>query len=87
MGPLTASELESLGIRTVEKLQALGWEEAFLRWVEAYPERLNLNAAAGLVAAEIGVSWRELGEKEKALARSVVDRVRREWGLHARRRR
>jgi hypothetical protein len=85
MGPLTAAELESLGVSTIESLQALGWEEAFLRWVEAYPERLNVNAAVGLVAAELDVSWRTLSEKDKERARALVRRVRGEWGMSRRR--
>lgn len=76
MGPTTASELESIGIDTVEKLCALGWEEAFVRWIEAYPERLNLNAATGLVAATLGVSYLALSAQEKARARALCDGLR-----------
>ena len=81
MGPLTGAEIASLGIDTVERLVALGWEEVFVRWIEAHPERLNVNAAVGLVAAELGVSWLKLPAKEKALARAKVEAVRREWGV------
>jgi hypothetical protein len=89
MGPITAAELESLGIDSVERLQVLGCEQAFLRWVEAYPARLNVNAAVGLVAAELGVSWLNLGARDRARAVKMVNEVRREWGLSmvARRRR
>jgi hypothetical protein len=84
MGPLTASELATIGIDTVERLVAMGWEEAFDRWVEAYPERLNVNAAVGLLAAENGVSWLKLNGSDKARARAKVDRIRAEWGLEPR---
>jgi hypothetical protein len=87
MGPITASELASVGITTVERLVAMGWEEALVRWVEAYPERLNVNAAAGLLAAEIGVSWLKLTAAEKALAHAKVEGIRMEWGLGPRSRR
>lgn len=84
LGPITAPELVTIGIETVERLAALGWQEAFVQWVEAYPERLNVNAAVGLAAAELGVSWLKLPAAEKARARALVDAIRAEWGLKGR---
>jgi hypothetical protein len=80
-GPITSGELASIGLETVEAVAALGWEEAFVRWVEAYPERLNVNAAVGLVAVVRGVSWLHVTPNDKARARSLVDALRRERGL------
>ncbi len=41
IGIITGSELRTLGIDTIEKLKILGWEKAFLKWVNHYPERLH----------------------------------------------
>jgi hypothetical protein len=80
MGPITAAELVSIGIDTVEKVREMGWPEAFLLWIEAYPERLNVNAAVGLAAAEEGVSWKSLSPSEQERARTVVTNLRRARG-------
>jgi hypothetical protein len=77
MGPITSGELVSLGIDSVERLREMGWEEAFLRWIEAYPERLNVNAAVGLAAASEGMSWLKLSQREKDRARTLVAALRR----------
>lgn len=78
MGPITQAELESIGLGSTEKIRALGWQEVFLRWIEAYPERLNLNAAYGLVAVEEGVDWRLLSDSQKQRARALVTSLRRQ---------
>jgi hypothetical protein len=49
IGPLGASELRSIGNETVEDLRSVGWQEAFVQLFEAYPERLELNAATALI--------------------------------------
>ncbi len=59
----------------------MGWEEAFIRWVEAYPKQLNLNAAVGLIAKAEGLSWLKVHAADKERARLLVDALRRERGL------
>jgi uncharacterized protein YjeT (DUF2065 family) len=81
MGPLTAAELATLGIVSVERVVALGWREVFARWVEAYPHRLNANAAVGLIAVVEGISWMRVPAARRAHAREVVDALRRAMGL------
>lgn len=76
MGPLTASELESLGVNTLEQVIDQGWEEIFLKWIEAYPERLNLNAAVGLIAIVEGVHWQKVSVREKERARTMIENRR-----------
>ena len=80
IGPICSAELSSIGIDTVEKLQDLGWEEVFLRWIEAYPERINLNAATGLIGAEEEIDWRSVTPLKKAKARALVERLRKLQG-------
>jgi hypothetical protein len=81
VGLITSGELASIGLGVVEAITAMGWEEAFVRWVEAYPERLNVNAAVGLIAAVRRVPWLDVDDADKAHARSLVDALRRERGM------
>lgn len=77
LGPTCGPELASLGIDTVEDLRELGWEEACIRWCEAFPLRLNLNAFYGIVAAIEGVDWRDLDVGWKTRIRALRDRLAR----------
>ena len=78
---ITEVELESLGLGSSARIATMGWEAAFIRWVEAYPERLNLNAAVGLIAKAKGTSWLKVRVTDKERARALVDALRRERGL------
>ena len=79
-GPVCSPELRAVGIRSVEDIRALGWEEAYLRWVARFPTRVNVNAAVGMIAAELGVPWLKVGADEKEQARRVVARLRKGRG-------
>lgn len=76
-GPVCTPELRAVGIHSAEDIRELGWEEAYLRWIERFPARINVNAAYGMLAAERGISWLELTASDKAQARSFVQRLRR----------
>ncbi|MFN7925500.1 MAG: TfoX/Sxy family DNA transformation protein [Bryobacteraceae bacterium] len=75
-GPVCSPELRAVGIDSVDRIRELGWEEAFLRWVEAFPSRINVNAAVGMIAAEKGVPWQAIAGTEKEVARKMVARLR-----------
>ena len=45
---MSARGLAAVGIRSIEQLVNLGWEQAFVRLVRAYPNRRNLNMALAL---------------------------------------
>lgn len=77
LGPTCDPELASLGIHTLDDLRELGWEEACVRWAEAYPLRLNVNAFVGVIAAVEGVDWRRLDDGWKRRARALRDRLAR----------
>lgn len=87
LGPTCGPELASIGVETVDHLRELGWEEACIRWSEAYPLRLNVNAFSGIVAAIEGVDWRELDAGWKARIRALKARLisERPGGLPVRR--
>ena len=60
IGFISGGELRSIGIDTLEKLQDLGWEEAFAKICELYPHRVNLNMLKALMGAIEGKSLRQL---------------------------
>lgn len=69
-------ELHAVGIRSDEQIREMGWEECFLRWIELFPHRINVNAAIGAIAAEQGIDWRNVSEQDRRLARALVARLR-----------
>jgi hypothetical protein len=80
LGPTCDPELASIGIHTLDDLRDLGWEEACIRWAEAYPLRLNVNAFYGIVAAIEGVDWRDLDQGWRARIRALKARLARDLG-------
>jgi hypothetical protein len=79
-GPVTLPEYAALGLTTVDQLERLGAEEVCRRYVERFPERLNVNAVVGVVATLEGVPWTRVSPGGKALARRIVDDLRAEFG-------
>jgi uncharacterized protein YdeI (YjbR/CyaY-like superfamily) len=79
LGPVSGGELRSIGIDTVEKLRAVGWEQAFLKIFEAYPHRLHLNMVFALIGAIEDQDWRKIDGALKAEAKSLVAEIKREW--------
>jgi hypothetical protein len=82
-GPVTASEFESIGIKTLQDLEALGFEESARRWVESFPERLCVSAFVGIVATLDGIKWTQVTDGQKSEARRLVNLMRSELGLPA----
>lgn len=82
-GPVTLPEFEALGLKTLGDLRKLGWEDVCRKWVEFFPERLNVNAFIGVIATLEGISWTKISPAQRALARSLVNSLREENGLPA----
>lgn len=80
-GPVTLAEFESMGITTLDQIEDLGLEEAARRWVEYYPERLNVNAFIGLIATLDGISWSKVSANQRSRARALANLLRRELNL------
>lgn len=72
LGPKTTSELATIGIHTMDLLKAKGWKSVFLSLVEKFPNRLNLNMAAGLIGAVLEVHWQDIPESEKNQAKDLI---------------
>ncbi len=79
-GPVTLPELAAVGITTVDQLERLGPEEVCRRWVERYPERLNVNAIVGVVATLEGVPWTKVSAAGRAQARAIARELRGLYG-------
>jgi hypothetical protein len=85
IGPVTLPELEALGFRYIEDLEAAGFEEVCRRWVQHFPKRLNANAFLGVMATLEGVVWTQASPAMKAAARSLAKRMRAELGVKSKR--
>lgn len=79
-GPVTLREFAAIGLTSVDQLERLGADEVCRRYVERFPERLNVNAVAGVVATLEGVPWTRLSPGGKALARCIVDDLKAHFG-------
>ena len=77
LGPVTVAELRRAGITTVEELRALGWQEAWARVVEMFPNRRNANMGYGLAGADLDIDWRALHPEIKAEVKAMLARLRR----------
>jgi hypothetical protein len=80
IGPITATELRSFGVDTLERLQNLGWEDVYERWVAEYPERIHTMAAYALYGAEFEINCLSLTEEQKRRVKAVVKRLKAEYG-------
>ncbi|HYE25027.1 MAG TPA: TfoX/Sxy family DNA transformation protein [Clostridia bacterium] len=76
LGPVCAAEFATIGIHSLEQIVELGWEEVMVRWVQAYPERANLNAATALIGAIEDVDWRKVRPSDKAAARQLISELK-----------
>jgi uncharacterized protein YdeI (YjbR/CyaY-like superfamily) len=75
LGPTTGNELRSIGIDTLEKLQAIGWEKAFIRWIELYPNRLKLVVACVVIGAVEDCLYHDIDPELKAEAKRLVQEL------------
>lgn len=79
-GPVALPELAAVGITTVDQIERLGADEVCRRWVERYPERLNVNAVVGVVATLEGVPWTRVSADGRARARRIVEDLKAHFG-------
>lgn len=75
-GPVCSPELIEVGLDSLEAIREVGWREAWLRWAERFPARVNVNAAVGMLAAEKGVPWLSIHGEEKEEVRRMVEKLR-----------
>jgi hypothetical protein len=80
-GPVTLPEFHAMGLTTFGQLEDLGWEAVCRKWVEEFPERLNVNAFIGIIATLEGISWTKVSPSDRAQARRLVAKLKAEYGL------
>jgi hypothetical protein len=80
-GPATLPEFRAMGLKTYGQLEDLGWEAVCRKWVENFPERLNVNAFIGVIATLEGISWTKISPSDRAKARNLVQRLKQEYGI------
>lgn len=79
-GPVTLPEFAAVGITTVDQIERLGADEVCRRYVERFPDRLNVNAVVGVVATLEGVPWTRISAGGRARARRIVDELKAVFG-------
>jgi DNA transformation protein len=73
-GPKSTVWLNSIGIYTLEDVEAIGVVEVYRRLKEAYPHKVTLNILYGLQAAVLGIPWQAITPEMKAELRAQVDK-------------
>ena len=73
-----------MGLDTLEKLEALGFEETCRRWIMYFPERLHAMAFLGVISALEGTVWTQATPSQRAQARALATELRRELGIPTR---
>jgi hypothetical protein len=72
LGPMTGAEFRTLGIETVEQLKSLGWEKAFMMWINHYPHRLHTMAGYAVIGAVHDQAYKKLDPEYKAEIKSFI---------------
>jgi hypothetical protein len=81
LGPVSAEALAAAGVRSLEDLRAIGWEEAWDRLASRFPSYSHLNMGRALAGAVLNCDWRELPVAELDALRAFQTRRRRRWLL------
>ena len=76
LGPVSASEMEAMGIYYLDQIIEMGWENFCIQYVELFPNRLNLNAFAAIIGAIEDQDWRKIDPQFKAQARSLIRQIK-----------
>ena len=76
LGPVTASETEAMDIFYLDQIQAMGWEDFFIQYVELFPHRLNLNMLTSIIGAIEDQDWRKIDPALKSEAKSLIKRIK-----------
>lgn len=77
-GPVTLAEFEAMDIDSLEQILELGFEDCCRKWVESFPDRLNVNAFVGIITAIDGVSWVKATRRHKKKAFDLAKQMRAE---------
>ena len=76
LGPITVAEFSTLGVVDLEQIKEVGWEDFCIKYVEFFPERLNLNAFYAIIGAIYDQDWREIDSDLKLQAQKLQKRLK-----------
>ena len=76
LGPISAAEMQAMGILYLDQIEEMGWEEFCIQYVELYPNRLNLNAFTAIIGAIENQDWREVDPALKNQAKVLVKQLK-----------
>ena len=76
LGPVSADEMEALGIRYLDQIVEIGWEDFCIQYVEMFPHRLNLNAFTAIIGAIEDQDWRRVDPDLKVQAKRLIQRIK-----------
>lgn len=78
IGPVIGAALRSVGISTLEELEAQGWEESYIKLVESYPEYIHTMCAVALIGAVENMHWRKVSKPQKSYAKKLTDQLKKQ---------
>lgn len=76
LGPVSAAEMQAMGIQYLDQIIEMGWEEFCIQYVELYPERLNLNAFTAIIGAIEDQDWRKIDPSLKSEAKKLLKQLK-----------
>jgi hypothetical protein len=81
LGPVSAEALVAAGVRSLEDLREIGWEEAWDRLASRFPSYSHFNMGRALAGAVLNCDWRELPITELDALRAFQKRRRGRWSI------
>ena len=76
LGQVSEFEFATLGVHYLEDIEAIGWQEFCVRYIEMYPNRLNLNAFTAIIGALYDQDWRTIDSYLKLKARQLIKQIK-----------
>lgn len=76
LGPVTASEMQTLGVNYLDQIEEMGWAEFCIKYVELFPHRLNLNAFSAIIGALEDQDWRKIDSNLKIEAKQLIKKIK-----------
>ena len=76
LGPKSESELNQMGINSLEQMIELGWKKVCLEYIYFYPDKINLNMITAIIGAIYNQDWRNVDPELKKEALEMIKAVR-----------
>ena len=76
--PVTAADFAAMGLKTLEQVVELGWEDTCRRFVLYFPQRWNAEVFIGIICGIAGTS--EATDRQRNMANDLVKLMKYELG-------